>query len=144
MKASKGLLAGFWISTVLFALQMGFTAFAQLRLPQVAAAFVHLGFPAWFRVELACAKFIGLAVLLLPLVPARLKEWAYCGFAITLISAVIAHVEVGEGVAAWGWAAGTGVLWALSYFCWRKLPANAGSRAPDTAAQHAFAVQEPS
>jgi hypothetical protein len=22
---------------------------------------------------------------------------------------------------AWGWAAGTGVLWALSYFFWRRL-----------------------
>ena len=36
MKPSKGLVAGFWISTVLFALQMGFTAYAQLQLPQVA------------------------------------------------------------------------------------------------------------
>ena len=43
-KASPGLVAGFWISTALFALQMSFTAYAQLRLPQVAEAFAHLGF----------------------------------------------------------------------------------------------------
>jgi len=30
---------GFWISTVLFSLEMGFTAYAQLRLPQAAADF---------------------------------------------------------------------------------------------------------
>lgn len=121
MKASKGLVAGFWISTALFALQMSFTAYAQLRLPQVAAAFARLGFPAYFRIELSWAKFAGVAVLLIPMVPARVKEWAYAGFAITLASALIAHFAVGDGVDAWGWAAGTGVLWGLSYFFWRRL-----------------------
>src|SRR6201990_464462 len=110
MEVCKGLIAGFWISTVLFALQMGFTAYAQLRLPQVAEAFAHLGFPAYFRVELSWAKFAGLAVLLLPMASARIKEWAYAGFAITLISALIAHLAMGDGFNAWGWAAGTGVL----------------------------------
>jgi hypothetical protein len=121
MKTSKGLLAAFWISTILFALQMGFTAYAQLRLPQVAVAFVHLGFPPYFRVELSWAKFAGLAVLLLPMAPARLKEWAYAGFAFTLVSAIIAHLAAGDGPKAWGWAAGTGVLWALSYVFFRQL-----------------------
>jgi hypothetical protein len=106
MKTSKGLVAGFWISTAFFALQMGFTAYAQLRLPQVAAAFAHLGFPAYFRVELSWAKLAGLAVLLIPMVPARLKEWAYAGFAITLVSALIAHLAVGDGVEAWSLVGG--------------------------------------
>jgi hypothetical protein len=43
----------YWLVTVLFCLQMSFTAYAQLRLPQVAEAFNHLGFPAYFRVELS-------------------------------------------------------------------------------------------
>ncbi len=77
MKAPRWVATGFWISTALFALQMGFTAYAQLRLPQVAAAFVHLGFPAYFRIELSWAKFAG-------------------------------------------WAAGTAVLWGLSYFFFRR------------------------
>lgn len=123
MKSSKGLLAGFWISTVLFCLQMGFTAYAQLRLPQVAGEFTKLGFPSYFRVELSWVKFAGVIALLVPMVPARVKEWAYAGFAITLVSAVIAHLAVGEGVAAWGWAAGTGVVWCLSYFFWRRVEA---------------------
>jgi len=123
MRASKGVVIGFWVSTVLFAVQMGFTAFAQLRLPQVAAAFAHLGFPGYFRVELSWAKFAGLAALLIPMVPARVKEWAYAGFAITLVSALIAHLAIGEGVQAWGFAAGTGVLWGLSYYFWRRLEA---------------------
>jgi len=35
---------------MLFCLQIGFTAYAQLRFPQVSEAFTHLGVPAWFRV----------------------------------------------------------------------------------------------
>ena len=107
MPRSKGTVIAFWIVTALFCLQMGFTAYAQLRLPQVAEAFAHLGFPAYFRVELSWAKLLGVVLLLAP-VPARLKEWAYAGFAIDLVSAVIAHLAVGDGPEAWGWAAATG------------------------------------
>jgi hypothetical protein len=112
--------------TALLCLQLGFTAYAQLTLPQVAEAFTHLGFPDYFRVELAWAKFLGVFLLLAP-VPARLKEWAYAGFAITLVSALIAHLSVGDGPAAWGWAAGTGVLWGLSYSFWHRLQASPAS-----------------
>jgi hypothetical protein len=109
----------YWIVTTLLCLQMSFTAYAQLRVPQVAEAFTQLGFPAYFRVELAWAKLLGVMLLLAP-VPARLKEWAYAGFAITLASALIAHFSVGDGPAKWGWAAATGLLWALSYLLWRS------------------------
>ena len=108
----------YWSVTALFCLQMSFTAYAQLRLPQVAEAFTHLGFPAYFRVELSWAKLIGVVLLFAP-VPARLKEWAYAGFAINLASALIAHLSVGDGPEAWGWALATGVLWGVSYFFWR-------------------------
>ena len=111
---------GYWIVTALFCLQMSFTAYAQLRLPQVAEQFTHLGFPDYFRVELSWAKLFGALLLLAP-VPARLREWAYAGFAINLASALIAHLSVGDGPAAWGWSAGTAVLWVLSYSLWRRL-----------------------
>src|SRR6186713_2431978 len=126
MSHSKPRVIGFWIATALFCLQIGFTAYAQLSLPQVAEAFAHLGFPDYFRVELSYAKFIGVVLLLAP-VPARLKEWAYAGFAITLGSALIAHFAVGDGPEAWGFAAGTSVLWGLSYFFWRRLEAATAS-----------------
>jgi|SRR6516225_2324312 hypothetical protein len=112
----------YWIVTRLFCLQMSFTAYAQLTLPQVAETFTHLGFPAYFRVELSWAKLIAVVLILAP-VPARLKEWAYAGFAVNLASALIAHLSVGDGPQAWGWPAGTRVLWALSYFFWRRLQA---------------------
>jgi uncharacterized membrane protein YphA (DoxX/SURF4 family) len=117
----------YWIVTALFCLQVGFTAYAQLRLPQVTEEFTHLGFPAYFRVELSWAKLLGVAVLLAP-APARLKEWAYAGFAVNLASALIAHLSVGDGPEAWNWAAGTGVLWGLSYFLWRRVEATPDRR----------------
>jgi len=108
----------YWIVTTLFCLQISFTAYAQLSLLQVAEAFTHLGFPAYFRVELSWAKLLGVVVLLAP-APARLKEWVYAGFAINLTSALIAHLSVGDGPEAWSWPAATGVLWGLSYLFWR-------------------------
>jgi hypothetical protein len=124
--AAKTTTVIYWVVTGLFCLQMGFTAYAQLRLPQVAEAFKHLGFPAYFRVELSLAKMLGVVLLLVP-VPPRLKEWAYAGFAIDIGSAIIAHVASGDGVQAWGWAVATGMLSALSYVFWRRLQATPGA-----------------
>jgi hypothetical protein len=115
----RPLVVGYWIATTLFCLQMGFTAYAQLSLPVVAQMFTHLGFPDYFRVELSWAKLAGIVVLLAP-VPARLKEWAHAGFAITLISALVAHLSVGDGPEVWSWALGTLALWLATYASWRR------------------------
>ena len=114
MSQSKLPKISFWVVTGLFCLWMAFTAFAQLKLPQVAEAFRQLGFPDYFRVELSWAKFLGIAALLFP-VPARMKEWAYAGFGIVCISAFIAHLSVGQGPAQWLWAPVAFALLAISY-----------------------------
>jgi hypothetical protein len=36
-------------------------------------------------------------VLLIPSFPRNIKDWAYAGFGITLLSAFILHVSVGDG-----------------------------------------------
>ncbi len=59
-------------------------------------AFVHLGFPSYFKVELTVAKILGVLALLIPAVPFKVKEFAYAGFAITLVSASIAHLGRGD------------------------------------------------
>jgi hypothetical protein len=123
MNESKGLVACFWIFTALFCLEMSFTAYYELlRLPEAAQAFSRLGFSAAsFRVELSWAKVAGVVALLIPMFPARgviyvIKEWAYAGFAINLVSALIAHLSISDRP-----AAPTSVLWGLSYFFWRRL-----------------------
>ncbi len=117
----KAMTIGYWVATAVFCLEMGFTAYYEL-LPQGAEAFARLGFPAgYFRMELSLAKLAGVVVLLLPRVPARLKEWAYAGFAINLVSALITHLSIHDRPAALAPSTITGVLWGLSYFFWRRL-----------------------
>ncbi len=66
--------------------------------PAMKGAFAHLGLPNWFRLELTVAKILGAFALLIPMVPYRIKEFAYFGFSITLISASIAHLSSGDGI----------------------------------------------
>jgi putative oxidoreductase len=127
--SSRNITIAYWIFTALFCLEMMFTAYYELMvLPQAAQAFARLGFPAgFFRVELSWAKVLGVAALILPMVPGRLKEWAYAGFAINLVSALIAHIAHGDGPQALAPSSLTSVLWVLSYFFWRRrqpAPAN--------------------
>jgi len=122
MKTSKGAMVCFWIFTALFCLEMSFTAYYELLcLPEAAQAFTRLGFASnAFRVELSWAKILGVVVLLIPTFPARLKEWAYAGFAINLVSALIAHSSISDRPAAFVPSSITSVLWALSYYFWRR------------------------
>lgn len=59
-------------------------------------AFVHLGLPYYFKIELTTAKILGVLAFLGPSVPRKIKEFAYVGFGITLLSAAIAHFSVGD------------------------------------------------
>ncbi|MFM1929677.1 MAG: hypothetical protein RL387_1005 [Bacteroidota bacterium] len=56
----------------------------------------HLGVPRWLGLEISISQLIGLVLLIVPAVPARVKEWAYVGFGILYISAVVAHVAMGD------------------------------------------------
>ena len=132
MKPSKSLLLGFWIFTALFCLEMTFTAYWELlRLPDAAQAFARLGFPAAsFRAELSLAKIAGVIVLLIPTFPARLKEWAYAGFAINLVSALIAHASIHDRHMAFLPSTFTSVLWIGSYFFYHRLQAASSTLRP--------------
>ena len=57
-------------------------------------SFQQLGFPGYFRIELGVAKVLGGLALMLPMVPSRIKEWAFVGFGIDFISAFIACAAV--------------------------------------------------
>ncbi|WP_221390294.1 DoxX family protein [Dyadobacter sp. NIV53] len=83
----------YWVTTGIVGAMMLFSAYSYFTNPEVGAGFHHLGFPDYFRIELALAKILGALVLLIPFVPARIKEWAYAGFGITFISAAIAHIN---------------------------------------------------
>lgn len=91
----------FWLSTGFFSVMMMFSAYSYFTNETVIGAFIHLGFPDYFRVELAVAKILGAAALLIPFVPRALKNFAYAGFTINLVSAAIAHLSLGDPASAW-------------------------------------------
>src|SRR5439155_23301295 len=88
----------YWTSTgIVFAIML-WSGLNFAFNPAMKGAFAHLGLPNWFRIELTTAKALGAFALLIPVVPSRIKEFAYFGFAITLISAAIAHLSSGDSV----------------------------------------------
>jgi len=82
------------VSAVMVYSILNFTLFDRFPFPE--GGFVHLGLPGYFKVELTTAKILGLCALLIPGVPAKIKEFAYFGFGITLLSAAIAHFSSGD------------------------------------------------
>jgi hypothetical protein len=92
----------FWTTTGLVAAVMifsivSFTFLDRFPFPDGnESAFAHLGFPPYFKVELTVAKLLGVIALLVPAVPHRIREIAYLGFGLTLVSASWAHFSVGD------------------------------------------------
>ena len=91
----------YWITTAIVCSVMVFSAINfNLRNPlgPMKGAFAHLGLPDYFRIELTIAKILGVLALLMPNVPYTIREFAYFGFGITLVSASIAHFSSGDGL----------------------------------------------
>lgn len=88
----------YWVVTALVSLQLILAGVMYFTDPEVATGFGHLGFPDYFRQELGIAKIFAAVLIILPMVPLRVKEWTYAGVAITFLSAFIAHTSV-DGLA---------------------------------------------
>jgi uncharacterized membrane protein YphA (DoxX/SURF4 family) len=89
-----------WITTSFVACVFGISGvLAATHAPPMMKALAHLGYPAYFADLLGLAKLAGVLVLLLPRLP-RIKEWAYVGCAITILSASYSHLSSGDGLVA--------------------------------------------
>ena len=82
------------VSTALICLVMIFSMYKMFT-----PDYERLSLPHYLRTELLILKIAGLLVLTLPQFSARVKEWAYAGFGITLISAFVAHYSSGDSLA---------------------------------------------
>ena len=91
MKATK---ITYYITTGLISINMLFSSYSYLTNPQLKWAFEHLGFPDYFRIELAIAKFLAAIAIWLPF--RLVREASYIGLAISFVSAIIAHIVVGD------------------------------------------------
>ncbi|MEJ7644631.1 MAG: DoxX family protein [Chryseolinea sp.] len=95
MKTNKLL---YWTSTIIITGVFAWSAINFTLNEEMKNAFSHFGLPDWFRIELTIAKLLGAFALLIPGIPHKAKIFAYCGFAITLISAAVAHLSSGDSV----------------------------------------------
>lgn len=110
----------FYATTIVVGGMMLFSAYMYITNPAMTEAFHHIGFPDFFRVELAVAKILGAIALLLPVVPKALKIVAYIGFAIMFVSAAIAHWAIDDTGGAFVPVVFLGIL-GVSYIYYNKL-----------------------
>lgn len=111
----------YWVTTALvgFAMLSG-GAFHITQQPDAVKGIAALGFPAYFCIMLGTGKLLGGLTILLPRLP-RLKEWAYAGISINLISAGAAHAFHGDSVAD---IATPLIVWGLAMVSWCFRPAS--------------------
>lgn len=84
----------YWISTIIFAALMIFSAVGGLQPSQQAIELIHdgLGYPVYFIQFISVAKVIGSVIILIPGANRSLKEWAYAGLFFDLAGAVYSGV----------------------------------------------------
>lgn len=85
----------YWVSTGIICL---FSLSAiQMNSKMAIEGANHLQIPRYLALETSIGQLIGLVLLILPAVPKRFKEWAYVGYGIMYLTALNAHIAVGDG-----------------------------------------------
>lgn len=84
----------YWVTTGIICLFASTAIFMNSKM--AIDGTTHLGIPRWLGLEISIGQLIGLVLLIVPAVPARIKEWAYVGFGIMYLSAAVAHIAVGD------------------------------------------------
>jgi hypothetical protein len=111
----------FWISTGLIFLMEGVLTGLTFQSEMAVQGITHLGYPVYFGNMLMVFKILGAFVLIIPQFPARIKEWAYTGFGIDFISALVSlWVVDGFGVILIGPAVFMALL-VISYKTYHKI-----------------------
>src|SRR6266853_314633 len=90
----------YWTATVFVSCVIGISGILAItHAGLMMKALSHLGYPRYFSNLLGIGKLAGVFVLLAPGMP-RLKEWAYVGCGITILSASYSHYSSGDGLLA--------------------------------------------
>jgi hypothetical protein len=94
MKMAQRTRIVYWTTTSIIFLFEGLMPALTSHTDLAVEGIRHLGYPDYFRVMLTVFKVVGALALILPLVKGSVKEWAYAGFAFTMISAFVSHWAV--------------------------------------------------
>jgi hypothetical protein len=86
------------ITTGLIACSLVYSSFLYLTNAAMKHAFQQLGFPGYFRVELALCQLIAFGILVFPVPGSHFKIVTYAGLFLTFASAVVAHASVGDPI----------------------------------------------
>jgi DoxX-like family len=84
----------YWIATVIIFLFEGVMPALTGQTKLAKEGISHLGYPEYFGTMLVVFKVLGSLAIILPKIPNRVKEWAYAGLAIELISAFISNCAI--------------------------------------------------
>ena len=82
----------YWISTSLITLFLLWSAYSYFFVPAAIEGIRELGFPDFFRIQLGILKLIAGLILIFPISYQPLKEWAYAGVGLFLLTALVAHL----------------------------------------------------
>lgn len=93
----KSIKITYWVTTSIICLFASTAIFMNTEMAIKGAE--HLGIPRYLGLEVSIGQLIGLVLLIVPAVPARFKEWAYVGFGIMYLTALNAHIAVGDPIA---------------------------------------------
>ena len=116
----------YWAATGIIALFEGVMPALTSQTELAKDGIRHLGYPEYFGNALVVFKIAGVLALVLPMVPKRLKEWAYAGFVFDFLFAAISHGAV-DGISFQSFfpLIILGILM-LSYVYYHKLQENNG------------------
>ena len=84
----------FWITTSIIFLMEGVMPALTSQSEMAKEGIKHLGYPEYFGNVLVVFKVLGTLALMIPMVPKRIKEWAYAGFGFDFIFAAISLIAV--------------------------------------------------
>jgi hypothetical protein len=121
MKSTK---ITYWILTSLIFIMEGIIPALTSQSELAKQGISHLQYPSYFGNALVVFKVLGALTLILPMIPKRLKEWAYAGFTFNFIFASISHGAIdGVNFQTLMPLIFLAVLWG-SYACYYKLKTN--------------------
>jgi hypothetical protein len=113
----------YWISTIIFAALMIFSASGGIQPSQGAIKLIHdsLGYPVYFIQFISIAKLLGCIAILVPGLNRSIKEWAYAGLFFDLTASIYSGIVVSSKFDP---IMLTMLIWIvpgiISYYCWHK------------------------
>lgn len=111
----------YWIITVIFSLALLQSGIVEIMQTESSKQLMDmLGYPHYLNTILGVAKILGVIVILQPWFK-TIKEWAYAGFAIDFVGALVSGIYATDEIAIIIVPLIFLAVMFLSYFLWKKV-----------------------